>query len=68
MCRVELVTGKSVELPYEQDFKLLASALLNQPLKIWSVIRFRRERTVDVYLNVVDTVLLGERLACILRG
>ena len=59
--RVELVSGESVELPYEQDFKLLASALLDQPLKIRPVIRFRRQCPVDIDLDDVDPVLIGER-------
>ena len=61
--RVELVSGESVELPYEQDFKLLASALPNQPLTIRTVICLRGQRAVNVDLDDVDTVLFGERLS-----
>ena len=56
---VVAVAGKAVQLPDQNDVKQLALAVLNHLLKLGAVVRFGRNRPVDIVLDHRDTVLLG---------
>ena len=62
MNRIVLVTRKAVKLPYQYNRKLPLCAVLNHALKIWTLIRSCRNRTVNVMLNNTIPMLLGVAL------
>ena len=60
---IEPIPGKAVQLPDQNHVEDFLSAVLDHPLKVWTVIRLGRVGTVDVGADHSDAVLLGVVLA-----
>ena len=56
---VVAVSGKAIQFPDQNDVKQLLVAVLYHLLKLRAVVRFSRDRTVDVVLDDGDAVFLG---------
>ena len=51
--------GKAVQFPDQNHIEDFLSAILEQPLNVWPILRFGRVGTVNVGADHCDAVLLG---------
>ena len=57
VCAIKTIPGKAVKFPDKNNIKQLLAAVFDHLLELRAVVRFGRERTVDVALNDRDAVL-----------
>ena len=63
MCGIIAIAGKAIKFPYNNGFKLLLCAVLDHLLKIGTVVRLSRHRTINICSDNLNAILFSKGFA-----